>query len=95
MRELLLNYLPAFVLGFVYIFSTFKFMATFKDKAEEIKQASSYKNLEDQCRILLNQLYEKEFNEKQLKQELETIKDELKTISELYIIKLEEKEKEE
>lgn len=95
MRELLLNYLPAFVLGFIYIFCTFKYMATFKDKAEEIKNASSYKQLEDHMRALLNENYDLKKDNKELKKELQALADEFKTLAEQYTIKLEEKEKEE
>ena len=95
MRELLLNYLPAFVLGFIYIFSTFKFMATFKDKADEIKESSSYKKLEEHMRALLNENYDLKKDNKELKKQLEVLTDEFKTLAEQYTIKLEEKNKEE
>lgn len=95
MRELLLNYLPAFVLGFVYIFSTFKFIATFKDKADEIKQSSSYTRLENHMRELLNENYDLKKDNTELKKQLEALADEFKTLAEQYTIKLEEKQKEE
>ena len=94
-KDVIINYLPAFVLGFVFIFCTFKFIGNFKDMADKIATYSSYKKIEDHMKALLNENYELKKDNKELKKELETLIDEFKTISEEYTIKLEHNEKEE
>lgn len=94
-RDLIINYLPAFVLGFVFIFCTFRYIGTFKGMCDDIKQYSSYKKLEDHMKALLNENYDLKKDNKELKKELESLIDEFKTLSEEYELKLEHKDKEE
>ena len=94
-KDVIINYLPAFVLGFVFIFCTFKYIGQFKDMCDSIKQYSSYKKLEDHMKALLNENYELKKDNKELKKQLETLIEEFKTIGEEYTLKLEHKDKEE
>ena len=57
-KDVIINYLPAFVLGFIFIFCTFRYMGTFKDMCDSIKEYSTYKKLEDHMKALLNENYE-------------------------------------
>lgn len=94
-KEIIINYLPAFVLGFVFIFCTFRYIGKFTDMCDQIKTYSSYKKLEDHMKCLLNENYELKKDNKELKKELETLIDEFKTLSEEFELKLEHKDKEE
>lgn len=94
-KDVIINYLPAFVLGFVFIFCTFKYIGQFKDMADKIATYSSYKKLEDHMKALLNENYDLKKDNAELKKELETLIDEFKAISEEYTLKLEHKDKEE
>lgn len=94
-KDVIINYLPAFVLGFVFIFCTFKYIGQFKDMCDSIKEYSSYKKLEEHMKALLNENYDLKKDNAELKKELETLIDEFKTISEEYTLKLEHKDKEE
>lgn len=94
-KDVIINYLPAFVLGFVFIFCTFKYIGTFKNMCDDIKQYSTYKKLEDHMKELLSENYDLKKDNKELKKELESLLDEFKTLSEEFSIKLEHKDKEE
>ena len=94
-KDMIINYLPAFVLGFVFIFCTFKYITQFKDMCDTIKTYSSYKKLEDHMKVLINDNYEIKKENKELKQELQTLIDEFKTLGEEFTLKLEHKDKEE
>ena len=94
-KDLIINYLPAFVLGFVFIFCTFKYIGTFRGMCDDIKQYSTYKKLEDHMKELLSENYDLKQDNKELKKELESLIDEFKTLSEEYELKLEHKDKEE
>ena len=65
-KEVIINYLPAFVLGFIFIFCTFRYMGTFKDMCDSIKLNSSYTKIEDAMKALLNENYD-------LKEELDKL----------------------
>ena len=92
--SIILNYLPALVLGFVFIFCTFKYIGTFRGMCDDIKQYSTYKKLEDHMKALLNENYDLKKDNKELKRQLEQLSDEFKTLSEEFIIKLEHIDKE-
>lgn len=94
-KDIIINYLPAFVLGFVFIFCTFRYIGTFRGMCDDIKQYSSYKKLEDHMKALLNENYDLKKDNKELKKQLEQLTDEFKTLSEEFSIKLEHKDKEE
>lgn len=94
-RDIIINYLPAFVLGFVFVFCTFRYIGTFKNMANEIKDYSSFKKLEDQVKCLLNELYAEKKTNEELKNELNSIKDQFIELSNEYELKLEHKDKEE
>ena len=101
-KDVIINYLPAFVLGFIFIFCTFRYMGTFKDMCDNIKEYSTYKKLEDHMKALLNENYEIKKDNKEIKQDNEMLKQEvqglikeLKALSEEFELKLEHKEKEE
>lgn len=94
-KDIIINYLPAFVLGFVFIFCTFRYIGTFRGMCDNIKQYSSYKKLEDHMKALLNENYDLKKDNKELKKQLEQLADEFKTLSEEFNIKLEHKDKEE
>ena len=94
-KDVIINYLPAFVLGFVFIFCTFKYIGKFHDMCDSIKEYSSYKKLEDHMKALLNENYDLKKDNAELKKELETLIEEFKTIGEEYTLKLEHKDKEE
>lgn len=94
-RDIIINYLPAFVLGFVFIFCTFKYIGTFKGMCDDIKQYSSYKKLEDHMKALLNENYDLKKDNKDLKIEIKELKDELVNLTNEFNIKLEHKDKEE
>ncbi len=91
-KDIIINYLPAFVLGFVFIFCTFRYIGTFKNMCDDIKQYSSYKKLEDHMKALLNENYDLKKDNKELKKQLEVLADEFKTLAEEYDIKLEHKD---
>lgn len=91
-KDIIINYLPAFVLGFVFVFCTFRYMGTFKNMCNDIKQYSSYKQLEDHMKALLNENYDLKKDNKELKKQLEVLADEFKTLAEEYTIKLEHKD---
>lgn len=91
-KDIIINYLPAFVLGFVFIFCTFKYIGTFRGMCDDIKQYSSYKKLEDHMKALLNENYDLKKDNKELKKQLEQLTDEFKTLSEEFTIKLEYKD---
>ena len=94
-KDIIINYLPAFVLGFVFIFCTFRYIGTFRGMCDDIKQYSTYKKLEDHMKELLSENYDLKKDNKELKKELESLLDEFKTLSEEFTIKLEHKDKEE
>jgi uncharacterized protein YlxW (UPF0749 family) len=91
-KEIIINYLPAFVLGFIFIFCTFKYIGKFNDMADTIKSSSTYTRLEDHMKQLLNENYDIKKDNKELKKELEETKELLKQIAEEYELKLEHKE---
>lgn len=91
-KDIIINYLPAFVLGFVFIFCTFRYIGTFKNMCDDIKQYSSYKKLEDHMKALLNENYDLKKDNKELKKQLEVLADEFKTLAEEYNLKLEHKD---
>ena len=93
--SIILNYLPAFVLGFVFIFCTFRYMGTFKNMCDDIKQYSSYKKLEDHMKALLNENYDLKKDNKELKNEIKELKDELINLTNEYDIEFKHKDKEE
>lgn len=94
-KDIIINYLPAFVLGFVFIFCTFRYIGTFRGMCDDIKQYSTYKKLEDHMKALLNENYDLKKDNKELKKQLEQLADEFKTLSEEFSLKLEHKDKEE
>lgn len=94
-KDVIINYLPAFVLGFVFIFCTFKYIGTFKGMCNDIKQYSSYKKLEDHMKALLNENYDLKKDNKELKNELKELKDELVNLTNEFNIELKHKDKEE
>lgn len=94
-RDIIINYLPAFVLGFVFIFCTFRYIGTFRGMCDDIKKYSTYKRLEDHMKELLSENYDLKKDNKELKKQLEQLADEFKTLSEEFSIKLEHKDKEE
>lgn len=91
-KDIIINYLPAFVLGFVFIFCTFRYIGTFKNMCDDIKQYSSYKKLEDHMKALLNENYDLKKDNKELKKQLEVLTDEFKTLAEEFTLKLEHKD---
>lgn len=91
-KDIIINYLPAFVLGFVFVFCTFRYIGTFKNICDDIKQYSSYKQLEDHMKALLNENYDLKKDNKELKKQLEVLADEFKTLAEEYSLKLEHKD---
>ena len=92
-KDIIINYLPAFVLGFVFIFCTFRYIGQFKDMCESIKEYSSFKKLEDHVKALLSENAELAKDNADLKKELNTLIDEFKTLSEEFELKLEHKDK--
>lgn len=91
-KDIIINYLPAFVLGFVFVFCTFRYIGTFKNMCDDIKQYSTYKKLEDHMKALLNENYDLKKDNKELKKQLEVLADEFKTLAEEYDLKLEHKD---
>lgn len=91
-KDIIINYLPAFVLGFVFIFCTFKYIGTFKDMCESIKQNSSYKKIEDDMKALLKENYDLKKDNKELKEKIVVLVEEVKTFSNNYEIELKQKE---
>lgn len=91
-KDIIINYLPAFVLGFVFVFCTFRYIGTFKNMCDDIKQYSSYKKLEDHMKALFNENYDLKKDNKELKKQLEILADEFKTLAEEYNLKLEHKD---
>lgn len=91
-KDIIINYLPAFVLGFVFVFCTFRYIGTFKNMCDDIKQYSTYKKLEDHMKALLNENYDLKKDNKELKKQLEVLADEFKTLAEEYNLKLEHKD---
>lgn len=91
-KDIIVNYLPAFVLGFVFIFCTFKFIGTFKDMSDSIKQNSSYKKIEDDMKALLNENYDLRKDNKELKAQIVDLVKELKKFSDNYEVELKQKE---
>lgn len=94
-KDVIINYLPAFVLGFVFVFCTFKYIGNFKDMAEKIATYSSYKKLEDHMKCLLNENYDLKKDNAELKKQLQQLADEFKTLAEEFTLQLEHKEEEE
>ena len=90
-KDVIINYLPAFVLGFVFIFCTFKYIGTFKNMCDEVKQASSYQKIEDHMKALLNENYDLKKDNKELKQEIAELSKEIKQLSEEYELKFKRK----
>lgn len=86
-KDIIINYLPAFVLGFIFIYCTFKYMGTFKNMSDEIKQASSYQKFEDAMKALLNENYDLRKDNKELKEQLTQLGKDLKQLSEEYEVK--------
>jgi cell shape-determining protein MreC len=93
-KDIIINYLPAFVLGFVFIFCTFKYIGTFKDMSDSIKQNSSYKKIEDDMKALLNENYDLRKDNKELKAQFVELLSEFKKLSEKYELTLKEKKEE-
>lgn len=91
-KDIIINYLPAFVLGFIFIFCTFKYIGTFKDMSDSIKQNSSYKKIEDDMKALLNENYDLRKDNKELKEQLVDLTKQLKKFSDNYEIELKQKE---
>lgn len=91
-KDIIINYLPAFVLGFVFVFCTFRYIGTFKNMCDDIKQYSSYHKLEEHMKVLLNENYDLKKDNKELKKQLEVLADEFKTLAEEYNLKLEHKD---
>lgn len=91
-KDIIINYLPAFVLGFIFIFCTFKFIGTFKDMSDSIKQNSSYKKIEDDMKALLNENYDLRKDNKELKEQIVDLAKQLKKFSDNYEIELKQKE---
>ena len=91
-KDIIINYLPAFVLGFVFIFCTFKYIGTFKDMCESIKQNSSYKKIEDDMKALLKENYDLKKDNKELKEQIVDLVKEVKNFSDNYEIELKQKE---
>lgn len=82
--SIIINYLPAFVLGFVFIFCTFKYIGTFKGMCNDIKQYSTYKKLEDHMKALLNENYDLKKDNKELKEQIAQLSKDIKEIAEEY-----------
>ena len=93
-KDVIINYLPAFVLGFVFIFCTFKYIGTFKNMCNDIKQYSTYKKLEDHMKALLNENYDLKKDNKELKEQIVELSKDLKQLAEEFELKLEHKEEE-
>lgn len=93
-KDVIINYLPAFVLGFTFIFCTFKYIGTFKGMCDDIKQYSTYKKLEDHMKALLNENYDLKKDNKELKEQIVELSKDLKQLAEEFEIKLEHKEEE-
>lgn len=93
-KDVIINYLPAFVLGFVFIFCTFKYIGTFKNMCNDIKQYSTYKKLEDHMKALLNENYDLKKNNKELKEQLVQLGQEIKQLADEFELKLDHKEEE-
>ena len=91
-KEVIINYLPAFVLGFIFIFCTFRYMGTFKDMCDSIKLNSSYTKIEDAMKALLNENYDLKKDNKDLREQILEIAKEVKKLSEQYEIELKQKE---
>ena len=91
-KDVLINYLPAIVLGFVFIFCTFRYIGTFKDMCDSIKQNSSYKKIEDDMKSLLNENYDLKKDNKELKEQLVELAKEVKQLSEEYQVEFKKKE---
>lgn len=93
-KDVIINYLPAFVLGFVFIFCTFKYIGTFKNMCDDIKQYSTYKKLEDHMKALLNENYDLKKDNKELKEQLVQLGQEIKQLADEFELKLDHKEEE-
>ena len=93
-KDVIINYLPAFVLGFIFIFCTFKYIGTFKGMCDDIKQYSTYKKLEDHMKALLNENYDLKKDNKELKEQIVELSKDLKQLAEEFELKLEHKEEE-
>lgn len=93
-KDVIINYLPAFVLGFVFIFCTFRYIGTFKGMCDDIKQYSTYKKLEDHMKALLNENYDLKKDNKELKEQIVELSKDLKQLAEEFELKLEHKEEE-
>ena len=91
-KDIIINYLPAFVLGFIFVFCTFKYIGTFKDMCNSIRECSSYKKIEDDMKALLNENYDLKKDNKELKEQIVKLVKELKKFSEDYEIELKQKE---
>lgn len=93
-KDVIINYLPAFVLGFVFIFCTFKYIGTFKNMCDQIKTYSTYKKLEDHMKALLNENYDLKKDNKELKEQLVQLGQEIKQLADEFELKLDHKEEE-
>lgn len=91
-KDVLINYLPAFILGFIFIFCTFKYIGTFKDMSDSIKENSSYKKIEDHMKALLNENYDLKKDNKELKEQIVDLAKEVKQLSEEYKVEFKKKE---
>lgn len=91
-KEVIINYLPAFVLGFIFIFCTFRYMGTFKDMCDNIKLNSSYTKIEDAMKALLNENYDLKKDNKELKEQILALAKEVKALSEEYELEIKQKE---
>ena len=90
-KDVIINYLPAFVLGFIFIFCTFRYIGSFKDMADTIKQNSSYKKIEDDMKALLNENYDLKKDNKDLKEQIVALAKEVKMLSEEYEVEFKKK----
>lgn len=90
-KDIIINYLPAFVLGFVFIYCTFKYIGTFKNMSDEIKESSSFQKIEDHMKALLNENYDLKKDNKELKQEIAELSKEIKQLAEEYELKFKRK----
>lgn len=93
-KDVIINYLPAFVLGFVFIFCTFKYIGTFKNMCNDIKEYATYKKLEDHMKALLNENYDLKKDNKELKEQLVQLGQEIKQLADEFELKLDHKEEE-
>lgn len=93
-KDVIINYLPAFVLGFVFIFCTFKYIGTFRNMCNDIKEYSTYKKLEEHMKALLNENYDLKKDNKELKEQIVELSKDLKQLADEFELKLDHKEEE-